>query len=261
MSRHSVTREIVRTLDKREQTIRREISDISATVAVASYPEATHSGLNFGYGSGRVRQGTTVSDTAAATVALADATTNYIEVNPTNGTVSANAVGFTANRIPLFTVVTAGGAITTVTDRRSFLMDPAAAVAAHDLGGASHNADTLASLNAKISDADLQAKALTISEQTDASYTLVLANDGELVDMNRATAQTLTVPPNSSVAFPTGAQVLVRQKGAGQVTIAAGVGVTLQSADGELKTRVQHSVAGLAKVATDTWVVFGDLTA
>ena len=99
----------------------------------------------------------------------------------------------------------------------------------------------------------------SINEQTGASYTLVLADDGKLVDMNNASAQTLTVPPNSSVAFPTGTQVIVRQKGAGRVSVAPGSGVTLQSADSARKTRVQHSVLTLLKVATDTWVVLGDI--
>ena len=101
---------------------------------------------------------------------------------------------------------------------------------------------------------------LTINEQTGANYTLVLTDgNGVLVDMNSATAQTLTVPTNASVAFGIGTQLLIRQKGAGQVTIAPATGVTLQSADGELKLRKQYSIAGLIKLAADTWAVFGDV--
>ena len=129
-----------------------------------TYPEAAdpfrersdaHSGLDFAYGAGRARDDNTISDTVAGTVTLADDTTNYIEVAPATGTVSANAVGFTAGSIPLFTVVTAAGAIGTVTDRRAFLPNTAGAPAAHAFGGASHTADTLANLNSKISDATL----------------------------------------------------------------------------------------------------------
>lgn len=82
---------------------------------------ASHSGLAFAYKGGVVRQGIIISLTAAGTAALADNTTNYIEVDPADGTISANAVGFTAKRIPLFTAVTAAGAITAVTDKRAFL--------------------------------------------------------------------------------------------------------------------------------------------
>lgn len=99
---------------------------------------------------------------------------------------------------------------------------------------------------------------LLINEQIGTSYTLVLGDDGKLIDCNNAAPFTLTVPIDASVEFPVGAQILVRQKGAGQVTIAAD-GVTLRSADGELKLRVQYSIAGLIKLAADTWAVFGDV--
>lgn len=103
---------------------------------------------------------------------------------------------------------------------------------------------------------------IPINEQTGTSYTLTLTDDGKLVDCNNADPFTLTVPKNSVVAFPIGTQILVRQKGAGQVTIVpVDVDVTLNLAESEDTTRVQNSVAGLIKVATDTWAVFGDLEA
>jgi len=80
---------------------------------------AAHSGLTFGYYGGIVHNDNTVSVTADGTIALTDATTNYIEVDPTTGTVSKNTTAFTTLRIPLFTVVTSGGAMTTITDKRS----------------------------------------------------------------------------------------------------------------------------------------------
>ena len=100
-----------------------------------------------------------------------------------------------------------------------------------------------------------------ICANTSTTYTLVLADHGKLVTSNNASAQTITVPPNSSVAYPVGAEITLTQLGAGQVTIAAGSGVTLYSADSELKTRVQYSTAVLTKIASDTWLVAGDLTA
>ena len=93
-----------------------------------------------------------------------------------------------------------------------------------------------------------------------ASYTLVLADKGKLVEISNASANTVTVPPNSSVAFPVGSQITVLQTGAGQTTIAAGVGVTVNSTPG-LKLRAQWSSVTLIKRLTDTWVVVGDLTA
>jgi hypothetical protein len=99
------------------------------------------------------------------------------------------------------------------------------------------------------------------NEQTGTTYTLALTDDGKVVEMNNASANTLTVPPNSSVAFPVGSQILVLQTGAGQTTVAAGAGVTVNSKDGNLKLSAQWSAATLIKRATDTWVAIGDLSA
>jgi hypothetical protein len=104
------------------------------------------------------------------------------------------------------------------------------------------------------------AKDILINTQTD-SYTLVLTDDGKFIDMNKGSAVTLTVPKNSSVAFPVGAGVILRQKGAGQVTIAPVDGdVTINYQDG-LKTTAQHAVAALLQVAANVWVATGSLEA
>jgi hypothetical protein len=101
--------------------------------------------------------------------------------------------------------------------------------------------------------------ALTLNAQI-ASYTLVLADQGKSVELAVASANTLTVPPNSSVAFPTGTTILVVQTGAGQTTLTAGAGVTINSTPG-LKLRAQWSAATLVKRAENTWLAFGDLSA
>ncbi len=84
---------------------------------------ASHDGLDFYYKSGVVRQGTTVTAVVAGHVSLADDDTSYIELEPSDGTVSDNVTGFTAGKIPLFEVLTAAGAISSVTDKRAFLVD------------------------------------------------------------------------------------------------------------------------------------------
>ena len=102
---------------------------------------------------------------------------------------------------------------------------------------------------------------LNTNAQVGTTYTLALTDDGKIVEMNNASANTLTVPPNSSVAFPVGSQILVLQTGAGQTTLAAGAGVTINSKDGNLKLSAQWCAATLIKRASDTWVVVGDLSA
>ena len=102
-------------------------------------------------------------------------------------------------------------------------------------------------------------KLISLNTQTGTTYTLVLGDTAKLVEMNNAAANTLTVPPNSSVAFDTGTQIIVVQKGAGTTTIAAGSGVTLLSKDSALGIGGQYGAATCIKIATDTWYVIGDL--
>jgi hypothetical protein len=92
------------------------------------------------------------------------------------------------------------------------------------------------------------------------SYTLVLADKDKLVEMGNASANTLTVPLNSSVAFPIGSQINILQTLGGQTTIAATAGVTINATPG-LKLRAQWSSATLIKRLENTWVLIGDLIA
>jgi hypothetical protein len=98
----------------------------------------------------------------------------------------------------------------------------------------------------------------SINTQTGTSYTLVLSDQLNVVTLNNASAITLTIPPNSSVAFPIGTSIDIIQLGAGQVTVAGGTGVTVNSTP-TLKLRVQYSVGSCLKIATDTWIFMGDL--
>ena len=94
-----------------------------------------------------------------------------------------------------------------------------------------------------------------------ATYTAVLTDDGKLVTMSNASANNFTVPPNSSVAFGVGTQLNIAQLGAGQTTIVAGAGVTLNSAGSKLKLSAQFAVATCVKTDTNTWFVVGNLSA
>lgn len=102
---------------------------------------------------------------------------------------------------------------------------------------------------------------VTINAQTGTSYTFVLADDGLLCTFSNAAAQTVTVPPNSSVAFPVGAKIDVAALGAGKVTLAQGAGVTINSAAGYKALGAQYAGGTLIKLATDTWLLIGNLQA
>jgi hypothetical protein len=103
----------------------------------------------------------------------------------------------------------------------------------------------------------------TFNTQAGTSYTLALSDIGKFVTMSNASASTLTVPPNSSVAFPTGTVIEGAQYGAGQVTLTPGSGVTINASPG-LKIAAQWGTFGLIKTAiagADTWLAYGRLAA
>lgn len=108
-------------------------------------------------------------------------------------------------------------------------------------------------------DLSSKADALVATNTQTGSYTLVIGDAGKVVEMNVGSANDLTVPPNSSVAFSTGTVIEVFQYGAGQTTIVAGSGVTIRSSGGKLKLTGQYSAASLRKRATDEWVLQGDI--
>jgi hypothetical protein len=104
------------------------------------------------------------------------------------------------------------------------------------------------------------APSLVAISQKVADYTLSsLTERDSMIEMNSASATTLTVAPNSSVAYPVGTSIDILRVGAGAVTVAAGAGVTLNFTPGN-KLRAQWSSATLVKRATDTWVLLGDLS-
>jgi len=78
------------------------------------------SGLNVDFYSGTIRDGISIVSVAPGSLLLADDATNYVEVSAA-GVVSFNTTGFTTGRIPLAAVITATGAIVSVTDKRAWL--------------------------------------------------------------------------------------------------------------------------------------------
>lgn len=104
-------------------------------------------------------------------------------------------------------------------------------------------------------------KVLAENNETD-SYILALTDANKIVTITNENAVTLTVPLNSSVAFPVNTTIMIAQLGAGQVTITpATVGVTIHSYDSALKIVGQYASCSLIKLATDTWLCVGNLEA
>ena len=100
---------------------------------------------------------------------------------------------------------------------------------------------------------------LQINAQTGTTYTFVLADAGKMVTSSNGSAQTLTVPPNSSVAYAVGTQVIVQNIGSANATLAEGSGVTINSKDDNKEIDGQYAAATLIKTATDAWSLIGAL--
>lgn len=126
------------------------------------------------------------------------------------------------------------------------------------------NVDNTSDANKPVSTAtqtalDLKTNKLIVANRQTASYTLVLSDADKLVETNVATANNVTIPLNSSVAFATGTQILLAQYGAGQTTVVPTSGVTIRSNGAKVKLNAQYSGATLIKIDTNEWYLFGDI--
>lgn len=91
--------------------------------------------------------------------------------------------------------------------------------------------------------------------------TLALTDRDSLQNCSNASTQTITIPLNSAVAFPTGTAISFVQAGAGIVTITATSGVTLRGVDGgSLSTSTVWDSFTIIKTGTDAWIAIGNLS-
>ena len=102
----------------------------------------------------------------------------------------------------------------------------------------------------------------TLNDQTGTTYTPALTDQYQvLVTRSNASASTLTIPTNASVAFPVGTAITVLNIGAGTCTISATTPATTTilsaGATAASPTLAQYKSAVCIKTATDTWYVVG----
>ena len=197
---------------------------------------------------------------------------------------SPTAPATPANSISLATIAVAAGALSigsgNITDTRVLTTtnlptgDITAVTAGTGLSGGGSSGGVTLSIDTAVT-ADLSTaqtltnKTLTsplinlgINTQTGTTYTTVLADNGKLTTLSNASAIAVTIPLNSSVAYPVGAQINMAQLGAGQVTVSGAGGVTLVSTGATAatpKTRAQYSTLTCVQTSTDNWLVIGDI--
>ena len=102
--------------------------------------------------------------------------------------------------------------------------------------------------------------AFTLNDQTGTTYTPVLADQYQvLVTRSNASASTMTIPTNASVAFAVGTVITVLNKGAGAVTISGAAGVTVLSAGATAASPVlnQYKSCALIQTSANNWYVVG----
>lgn len=100
---------------------------------------------------------------------------------------------------------------------------------------------------------------LIFGNHTD-NYTFVLADRGKMLEFDKASALSATVPANTSVAFDVGDWIELVQIGAGQLTLVPDTGVSILSAGDKTKLSGQYSMATLVKRSANVWYLAGDLT-
>jgi len=98
------------------------------------------------------------------------------------------------------------------------------------------------------------------NRQTGTSYTLVLTDASKIVEMNNASANTVTVPFSTSVDFPIGTEIAIMQYGIGQTFINDSPGVAIRSKNNNRKIADRYTGATLVKIAQDEWYLVGNLT-
>ena len=105
---------------------------------------------------------------------------------------------------------------------------------------------------------------VTFNKQTGSgtqNYDLTLSDIGQSITFDSTGTWTVTIPPNSSVAFPIGSEIDVFRMNTGSVTFEPGLGVTLNSKNGNRSIAARYSGASLFKFDTNTWLLVGDLIA
>lgn len=202
---------------------------------------------------GTAAQWTSANPTLAAGEWGYETDTGKVKIG--NGLTAWSSLGYTGAATGTVTSITAGTGLSggTITSSGTIAIDSTVAT----LSG------TQTLTNKTLTDVIYTQALLTPTFSANA-YTLALGDQGDiLLASNGATAGTITIPTNATVAFPTGTQITIIQTGAGQLTIQGAGGVTVNSTGATStapKLRAQNSSATCIKTATNTWYVIGDIS-
>ncbi len=264
------------------------INDAESPASAFGRHGSACSALTWAYYGGTVLISGTPTQIANGTLTLTDDTTNYLYLDAsgvlhTTTSIPGSWPGpLAASAVANYTVVTAGGFVTSYTDWRSAQgtgiagsagatgptgrtgpTGPTGATGGTGVTGATGNTGATGSTgptgatgsgNTGATGSTGSNWAVTINAQTGTSYSLQSTDNGVVVTLNNAAAITLTVP----TGLGTGMACELIQLGAGQVTVTPS-STTVNSRAG-LKTAGQHAAARLVAYAADTFNFAGDTT-
>ena len=109
--------------------------------------------------------------------------------------------------------------------------------------------------NSKVTAEQASARIVSVA----VSKTLSLSDAGTLQQVNSTSARTVTIPTNTSVAFPTGTEIEILRYGSGAVTLAAASGVTITCSETARTIADRYTSVVLKKVGTNAWVLQGNV--
>ena len=233
----------------------------NCSIGYASLNQNTVGSYNTAMGYGALEDTTGSNNTAVGLSALGNNTTGAL-----NTAVGREAGCFQADGTTALT--TANNSVYLGRDTRGTQSDSNSVVIGYQAIGLGANTTvigTSATTSAKVWGAVTAAGTLTADayilsssgiQAKTASYTLVAADNGKVITMSVATANTLTVPASLAVGF----NCTIIQIGAGQTTITAS-GTTLNSVSSFLKISAQHGSASIISYASNVYNVAGSLSA
>jgi hypothetical protein len=202
-----------------------------------------------------------ITSVGAATSVAAQTGTGSTFVMNTSPTLVTPALGVATATSVNGTTIPSSKTLVVTTDKISVLAATTSAELAGVISDETGTGALVFGTSPAISDPKV---AQSINAQTGTTYTFVLADQGKYITASNASAITVSIPTNASVAFPVGTSIDLIQIGAGQVTVsAASSGTTTIYSTGATaaapKTRVQYSALTCKKISTDVWHVIGDI--
>jgi hypothetical protein len=268
-----------------KEAVANALIDAASPATMFGRRASTSSGLTWGYYGGKLNISGTITNFANGTLSLTASTTCYIEVDTSTGTVSFNTSAFSGGtKVPLYKVVTGSTTVTSWTDERPSAIQPptsgmtnpmttagdiiiggtAGAPARLGIGTSTYVLTVVAGAPAWAAAPGGSNAGVPVNTQTGTSYHPVLADAPQsacyqgTVTMNNASANTVTIDQQSTTAWVAGTVLNAIQLGAGQTSFVAGSGVTIRNAS-SLNCRAQYSMISAYRIASDSWIVFGDM--